>query len=103
MAIQTGTTGNNLVVGTEFDEIIFGDPFTLNAYANGELGDPTSQGLTAGKGGNDWIGGFGGNDWLVGDAGVISGTGRGGNDLLLGGLGDDFLYGDADGVRGFGA
>ena len=95
MAIISGGTGNNHIFGTDAGEIIFGDPYTLNAYAFGEYGG-TGSDLTSGRGGNDRIAGAGGIDWLVGDAGVISGTGRGGNDQLFGGDGDDFLYGDSD-------
>jgi hypothetical protein len=31
MAIRTGTPGNNHLVGTDAEEIIIGDPYTLTA------------------------------------------------------------------------
>jgi Ca2+-binding RTX toxin-like protein len=70
MAFIFGTNGNDLRVGTIFNDVMFGGP-------------PFGPGVGLGLG-NDTLGGFFGNDTIYG------GRGR---DLLNGGVGDDDIYG----------
>lgn len=64
-----GTEGNDNLVGTQFDDLIFG------------------------YGGNDKLTGKKGNDCLIGGAGNDNIQGNQGNDILLGGDGDDNIHG----------
>ncbi|MFK0205991.1 Ig-like domain-containing protein [Agrobacterium sp. NPDC090283] len=83
----TGTSGNDMLIGSPADETMFGNDgndelqgFGGNDRLDGGAGDDA----LAGGAGNDALSGSGGNDALWGDAG---------NDMIAGGFGDDFIEG----------
>ncbi|MBS0166532.1 MAG: hypothetical protein JSR29_10665 [Nitrospira sp.] len=85
MAIKNGTPGNDIIIGTPFDD-------TLNGRAGNDF--------LLGLGGNDILNGDDpsgpyGRDQLYGGAGNDTLNGRGGDDWLIGGLGNDILNGGA--------
>lgn len=83
----TGTSGMDIVPGTEHDD-------TINTLGGTDV--------VAGGAGADDIDGGAGNDFLFGDSGADTIDGGEGNDVILGGSGDDTLTGGAgaDIIRG---
>ncbi len=79
-------TGIENVVGTQFDDAIFGD-VNSNVFFGLQGAD-----TMFGRGGDDTLIGGAGNDFLRGDAGPNDLT-PGGNDVLVGGDGDDVMWG----------
>ena len=84
LAGQTGTGGNNVLTGTEFDDNIYG-----------RNGDDTLNGLE----GADYILGEGGMDIIDGGAGRDNLHGGRQDDQIFGGEGNDFLNGGLDDDR----
>lgn len=97
MAVFTGDSGNNEIIGTTNDDQI--DGLGGNDTVDGLDGNDEIDGGT----GNDDIAGDDGNDSLVGGAGDDTVLGDAGNDLLDGNGGDDMIFGDTgdDTLRGF--
>lgn len=92
MAILVGDQTADDILGTDEDDVIFGDPYTTG----NDLGVPEVGGsLTSARGGNDTIESGAGEDWVIGDAWSIGQSGRGGRDVIRGGADDDILHGDA--------
>ncbi|MGE0643952.1 MAG: calcium-binding protein [Nitrospira sp.] len=87
MANIPGTPKNDVINGTNFDDILNQDG-NLLSYP--------------GTGGNDTVYGFGGNDRLYGGVGNDVLVGDSGNDRLSGGIGDDGLHGGTDHDQLFG-
>lgn len=87
MANIPGTPSNNVLIGTNSNDILNrdGDPVSFP----GTRGDDFLFGL----GGNDILYGGQGNDTLVGGSGDDQLFGNSGNDNLRGGLGNDVLNG----------
>jgi Ca2+-binding RTX toxin-like protein len=96
----TSATGIEDVIGTDFDDTIFGN--SRNNYLSASNGSDTIYG----RGGDDELRGGWGTDYLYGDAGfdkLYGGSdlssdylyGGTENDYLYGGHGDDWLYGGA--------
>lgn len=73
---QTGTSGNDILEGTQFTDHL------------------------RGFGGNDILRGFGGNDFLIGGDGDDTLTGGDGSDSLYGGLGSDTFLDTSAGLNG---
>ena len=88
-ATGSATTGADLLIGADGDDVLSGD---VNQIASASGGALT---LTFG---DDVIDAGGGADSVTGDVrevlGAVGGTLRGGDDLLLGGAGDDTISGD---------
>lgn len=74
----SGTEGDDVAVGTLFEDRLFG--LQGDDLINGDAGD-------------DWIRGGSGDDTLRGELGDDDLSGSNGEDRLSGGLGDDTLYG----------
>lgn len=89
VATITGTVGNDDLMGTLGDDVIFGGDG--NDRITGLGGNDT----ICGGNGDDEIYGVDGNDALYGDAGNDKISGGNGNDSLFGGAGNDRLTGDA--------
>ncbi len=86
-----GDAGDDILVGSEFDDALTGS--SGNDVIAGNGGADFIQGGP----GDDSIEGGAGNDFLYGDAGADSIDGQGGDDVLLGGLeGDELFGGDGD-------
>ncbi|HMQ94001.1 MAG TPA: DVUA0089 family protein [Amaricoccus sp.] len=89
MAIITGDSGANTLLGGAEDDIIRG--FQGNDRLEGRAGDDR---LYGGHGSDTLLGG-GGNDLLFGGSGDDTLYGGDGDDILDGGLGRDVMYGGA--------
>ncbi|BAY93855.1 MULTISPECIES: choice-of-anchor I family protein [unclassified Tolypothrix] len=93
-----GTSGNNILIGTEKVDIIRGlggnDIITGNKNNDFLYGGSGNDALEGGDG-NDNLYGDEGNDGLLGGKGDDTLSGGSGNDALEGGDGNDRLYGDA--------
>lgn len=87
MARRIGTSGNDTLTGTAFDDEIFG---------------LAGSDLLSGLGGSDEIFGGGGNDTINGGDGDDEMFGDAGNDIIRGGNGSDDLTGGAGTDRLFG-
>jgi Ca2+-binding RTX toxin-like protein len=74
----SGTEGDDVAVGTLFEDRLFG--LQGDDVINGDAGD-------------DWIRGGSGDDTLRGELGDDDISGANGEDRISGGLGDDTLYG----------
>jgi Ca2+-binding RTX toxin-like protein len=104
MAFLFGTSGNNNITGTIFDDVILGyDPVVPFPDGNDSLIGGTGNDLIYGGDGNDSLIGGTGNDTLYGgddNDRLFGGSGNdrlfsgSGNDTLNGGSGNDFLYGN---------
>src|SRR3954451_24165270 len=77
--------GDNVLVGTDGPDVIFGDAHTGGATPFFPDVPTMGGALAAGTGGNDLLESADETDFLFGDAYRISGTGVGGADRLLGG------------------
>jgi uncharacterized protein len=86
-ATIVGTTGNDVINGTNGDDVIVG--LGGNDVINGGGGDD----VICGGGGNDTLNGGNGNDTLLGGFGNDTLNGANGNDTLSGGGGNDTLNG----------
>ena len=88
-AITVGSSGGNVINGTDRANTIFGtgSADTINALRGNDT-------VRAGAGDDTVFGGFG-NDVLYGDRGNDTLYGEQGNDELFGGAGNDFLLGGA--------
>ncbi|WP_158681567.1 calcium-binding protein [Microbulbifer pacificus] len=73
------------VIGSEFDDIIFGDDRNFSFFLPSNIYE--------GGGGNDYIDGRGGSDLIMGNDGRDVLIGGDGNDTLIGGKGGDALVG----------
>ncbi|QIR38943.1 endonuclease/exonuclease/phosphatase [Tolypothrix sp. PCC 7910] len=93
-----GTSGNNILIGTDKVDIIRGlggnDIITGNKNNDFLYGGSGNDALEGGDG-NDNLYGDEGNDGLLGGKGDDTLSGGSGNDALEGGDGNDRLYGDA--------
>lgn len=111
MARKIGNNGNNLIVGTNFADQLFGlnGNDVLNGLGGNDqiLGGNGHDRIIGGQGDDRLFGGNGhdslrggqGNDRLLGENGQDSLLGGQGNDKLLGGSGADYLNGgDGDDV-----
>ncbi|WP_162806225.1 beta strand repeat-containing protein [Sphingosinicella terrae] len=87
MPTYNGTNGNNVINGSNFDDII-----------NGLGGNDVLRG----RRGNDFINGGSGHDELDGDEGNDTLYGGTGNDEIHGGDGNDVAHGEADDDQLFG-
>ncbi|MEA3013211.1 MAG: hypothetical protein QOD42_1756 [Sphingomonadales bacterium] len=99
-AFPDSTAGNNIIVGSAFDDVVILGAFYLDrTVVYGDEGDDL---LVVGGGGEDdpvaghnFLGGGGGDDVLVGGAHGDDLFGEDGNDRLHGGGADDLLFGDS--------
>ena len=82
-----GNSGNNMLVGTDGDDIIYG------YGGNDKLYGGDGNDILYGGDGNDNLYGGDGNDILYGGDGNDNLYGGAGNDILIGGKGNDTLYG----------
>ena len=82
-----GDSGNNMLVGTDGDDIIYG------YGGNDKLYGGDGNDILYGGDGNDNLYGGDGNDILYGGDGNDNLYGGAGNDILIGGKGNDTLYG----------
>jgi glycerophosphoryl diester phosphodiesterase len=87
---MAGLLGDDIIYGTEGDDILRGDQNSRDAGV-GQVG---GNDLIYGGAGNDRLGGKSGNDTLFGEIGNDRIWGDDGDDLLWGGLGNDTLTGD---------
>jgi Ca2+-binding RTX toxin-like protein len=96
MANITGTTGNDLRVGTNDDDTITGlggDDLLEGLDGDDNINAGSGNDALWGGEGDDILNGVGGNDGLVGSAGEDEISGAGGNDFISGGEDDDTLSG----------
>ena len=89
-----GTSGNDEIDGTDFDEIIRG--LRGNDHLHGQGGDDVVRGgkgsdIVEGNAGNDEVRGGAGKDYVSGGSGDDHLFGGNGNDILNGGGGDELL------------
>ena len=77
---QVNLNSDNLILGTDGDDVLAGSDLAEEIVAFG---------------GNDFLTGEGGFDTLFGDAGNDTANGEGDNDLVYGDLGGDILFGDS--------
>jgi hypothetical protein len=89
IATIVGTTGDDVINGTNGNDVIVG--LGGNDVINGGNGDD----LICGGGGNDTVNGGNGNDTLVGGFGNDTLNGNNGNDSLDGGGNNDTLVGNS--------
>ena len=88
-AVITGTTGDDVIHGTPFDDNLSGGPGNDTIF--GHEGDDLLDGGT----GDDQLFGGPGDDRLLGGTGNDGLFGGTGDDALLGGAGNDGLFGEA--------
>lgn len=84
--VALGGTGNDIIYGSQFNDVIFGDDGDDKLY--GLAGND----IMFGGNGSDWLFGAEGNDSLMGGAGTDYLYGMQGADRLDGGDGDDWLF-----------
>ena len=115
--VGTGRGGDDILLGGEGNDHLYGDAFSRFFTVGGFQGNPPVEIPDTGmvdlaSGGDDYLDGGAGNDTIVGDALLFStfvfgigsfgpsARGSGGVDTLIGGAGDDILIGDAYGIFG---
>ncbi len=94
-----GTSGDDVLNGTNLDEIIFGaggDDHILAGLGSDVAFGGQGDDFVDGGAGDDALQGEGGNDGLAGGAGNDEFDGGRGRDFLVGGAGDDQLTGGRD-------
>ena len=94
--VLDGGAGNDFVSGNGGDDLLFGQ-FGNDTLIGGDGNDAIFAGegndAVGGNAGNDVISGEGGNDTIGGDDGNDKIDGGAGNDTVFGGAGDDELHG----------
>jgi len=104
MAIITGSSGNNRIIGTVDDDTIYANAGPGSGPVDGDdrvyalLGNDKVFGAA----GNDILNGGAGNDTVFGGEGTDKIFGGADNDSVYGGLGDDSVLGGAGDDRVFG-
>lgn len=97
----TGTSGNDKLIGTPFDDVITcgaGNDIAKGGGGNDVIKCGRGKDQVRGGPGDDKISGGTGNDKLYGNAGEDVLRGGKGKDRLFGGAGDDRLYRDRQDV-----